>query len=118
MRCEGEEDARGASASAMLVAHMQALKRKSGESKPHLLVAHQVEGVEDIEKDDGPDDNAERRSHDSRDGGAAGFLFSFVGFDGKSATDIAQGPIARVTMPHRVPVGFHATWAAGEDLYG
>ena len=34
------------------------------------------------------------------------------------ATDIAQGPIASVAMPHRVPVGFHATWAAGEDLYG
>lgn len=33
------------------------------------------------------------------------------------ATDIAQGPIARVHMPHRVPYGFHAAWAAGEDLY-
>ena len=33
------------------------------------------------------------------------------------ATDIRQGPIARVAMPHRVPFGFHATWARGEDLY-
>ncbi|MEH6589018.1 MAG: carotenoid oxygenase family protein [Halioglobus sp.] len=34
------------------------------------------------------------------------------------ATDIAQGPVARVRMPHRVPFGFHATWASGEDFYG
>ncbi|MFT6050449.1 MAG: carotenoid cleavage dioxygenase-like enzyme [Halioglobus sp.] len=34
------------------------------------------------------------------------------------ARDIAQGPIARVQLPHRVPNGFHATWARGEDLYG
>jgi carotenoid cleavage dioxygenase-like enzyme len=34
------------------------------------------------------------------------------------ATDVAQGPIARVRMPHRVPWGFHATWARGEDLFG
>ena len=33
------------------------------------------------------------------------------------ATDVAKGPVARVTMPHRVPFGFHATWARGEDLY-
>jgi carotenoid cleavage dioxygenase-like enzyme len=33
------------------------------------------------------------------------------------ATDIAQGPIARVTLPQRVPFGFHATWAPGESLY-
>lgn len=35
-----------------------------------------------------------------------------------AATDIAQGPIAHVKMPQRVPFGFHATWARGEDLYG
>ena len=34
-----------------------------------------------------------------------------------AATDIAQGPICRVQLPHRVPFGFHATWARGEDLY-
>ena len=33
------------------------------------------------------------------------------------ATDITTGPVARVQMPHRVPYGFHATWARGEDLY-
>nr|MBP6724497.1 carotenoid oxygenase family protein [Halioglobus sp.] len=33
------------------------------------------------------------------------------------ATDIETGPLARVAMPHRVPYGFHATWARGEDLY-
>lgn len=32
------------------------------------------------------------------------------------ATDIEQGPIARVKMPHRVPAGFHATWARPQDL--
>jgi carotenoid cleavage dioxygenase-like enzyme len=34
------------------------------------------------------------------------------------ATDIALGPIARVQLPHRVPFGFHATWARGADLFG
>jgi carotenoid cleavage dioxygenase len=33
------------------------------------------------------------------------------------ATAIERGPLARVKMPHRVPLGFHATWARGEDLY-
>lgn len=33
------------------------------------------------------------------------------------ATDITPGPIARVTLPQRVPFGFHATWVAGVDLY-
>ena len=33
------------------------------------------------------------------------------------ARDITRGPMARVRMPHRVPAGFHATWAAGEDLF-
>jgi carotenoid cleavage dioxygenase-like enzyme len=33
------------------------------------------------------------------------------------ATDIEAGPVARVRMPHRVPYGFHATWARGEQLY-
>ena len=34
------------------------------------------------------------------------------------ATDIVQGPIARVTMPQRIPFGFHATWATGDDMKG
>ena len=33
------------------------------------------------------------------------------------ATDIAAGPVARVKMPQRVPAGFHAAWARGEDIY-
>lgn len=33
------------------------------------------------------------------------------------ATAIESGPVARVKMPHRVPFGFHATWAQGEVLY-
>lgn len=32
------------------------------------------------------------------------------------ATDIEQGPIAKVLLPHRVPAGFHATWARAEDM--
>ena len=34
------------------------------------------------------------------------------------ATDIAQGPVARVTMPRRIPFGFHATWATQQDIAG
>ncbi len=34
------------------------------------------------------------------------------------AQDIEQGPICRVKLPHRVPFGFHACWARGEDLFG
>ncbi|MEH6587390.1 MAG: carotenoid oxygenase family protein [Halioglobus sp.] len=33
------------------------------------------------------------------------------------AQDIEQGPVCRVQLPHRVPFGFHANWARGEDLY-
>jgi carotenoid cleavage dioxygenase-like enzyme len=33
------------------------------------------------------------------------------------ATDIEAGPVARVCLPHRVPFGFHASWARGEALY-
>ena len=29
------------------------------------------------------------------------------------ATDVAAGPMARVTLPQRVPFGFHASWAPG-----
>ena len=29
------------------------------------------------------------------------------------ATDVAAGPMARVTLPQRVPFGFHASWAHG-----
>lgn len=28
------------------------------------------------------------------------------------------GPIARIAIPQRVPMGFHATWISGENFYG
>ena len=33
------------------------------------------------------------------------------------ARDVSAGPMARVKLPHRVPVGFHGWWARGEDLF-
>jgi carotenoid cleavage dioxygenase-like enzyme len=33
-----------------------------------------------------------------------------------NAKDIAAGPVGRVTLPCRVPMGFHATWAPGEQI--
>ncbi len=33
------------------------------------------------------------------------------------ARDISQGPVCRVQLPQRVPAGFHANWARGEDLW-
>jgi carotenoid cleavage dioxygenase-like enzyme len=33
------------------------------------------------------------------------------------ARDITRGPICRVQLPQRVPAGFHANWARGEDLW-
>ncbi len=35
-----------------------------------------------------------------------------------SARDIEAGPIARVELPRRVPLGFHATWVTGAELDG
>lgn len=32
------------------------------------------------------------------------------------AADLAAGPVARVLLPQRVPLGFHATWVRGEQL--
>ena len=32
------------------------------------------------------------------------------------ASDIAHGPVARVRIPHRIPLGFHSTWVPGEML--
>ncbi len=62
-----------------------------------------------------------------RDGGTAeddGYLVSFVTDerDGRSevqildAADLTAGPIGRVLLPQRVPVGFHATWVRGDQL--
>ncbi len=33
------------------------------------------------------------------------------------AQDVQAGPVCSVRLPHRVPSGFHATWARGEELY-
>lgn len=34
------------------------------------------------------------------------------------ARDITPGPVCRVQLPQRVPYGFHASWARGEDIWG
>ncbi|MFK7830053.1 MAG: carotenoid oxygenase family protein [Congregibacter sp.] len=47
---------------------------------------------------------------DSNDWSSACLVFN--------AQSIEDGPIARVQIPQRVPYGFHATWARGEDLFG
>lgn len=62
-----------------------------------------------------------------RDGGVAeddGYLVSFVTdeHEGRSevqildAADLTAGPVGRVLLPQRVPVGFHATWVRAEQL--
>jgi carotenoid cleavage dioxygenase-like enzyme len=33
------------------------------------------------------------------------------------ARDITRGPVCRVQLPQRVPAGFHANWARGEELW-
>jgi carotenoid cleavage dioxygenase len=35
-----------------------------------------------------------------------------------SAREIADGPIARVKLPARVPSGFHAKWLPGDRIWG
>jgi len=53
-----------------------------------------------------------------------GYLFSFVhdARERKSelwiidAREVSRGPVARLDIPHRVPIGFHATWVPGEDI--
>ena len=53
-----------------------------------------------------------------------GYLVSFVTdeCDGRSeveildAANLAAGPVARVLLPQRVPVGFHATWVRPDQL--
>jgi carotenoid cleavage dioxygenase len=60
------------------------------------------------------------------DGEDDGYLVSYV-YDereGRSevevldARDVTAGPICRVCLPVRVPIGFHATWIPGERLPG
>ena len=62
-----------------------------------------------------------------RDGSTAeddGYLVNFVwdGDEQKSkvyvfdAKDVSKGPVCKITLPQRVPNGFHATWVSGERL--
>lgn len=62
-----------------------------------------------------------------RDGSAGeddGYLVTFVTDEreGRSevqvldASDITKGPVARVLLPQRVPLGFHATWVRSDQL--
>jgi carotenoid cleavage dioxygenase len=62
-----------------------------------------------------------------RPGGTAeddGWLVSFVHDEAEQrsevvvldASDLAAGPVARVLLPARVPIGFHATWVRGDQL--
>lgn len=64
-----------------------------------------------------PADNATSEDH--------GYVISFVQdnrkegsevhiFDGR---DIEKGPVCRLTLPCRIPEGFHATWARGDLLH-
>jgi carotenoid cleavage dioxygenase-like enzyme len=34
------------------------------------------------------------------------------------ARDVSSGPVCRIRLPVRVPLGFHATWVPGERLPG
>ena len=34
------------------------------------------------------------------------------------ARDVTAGPLCRLQLPVRVPLGFHATWVPGESLPG
>jgi carotenoid cleavage dioxygenase len=53
-----------------------------------------------------------------------GWLVTFVVERGREdaeavildANDVARGPVARVRIPNRVPVGFHADWVPGWQL--
>jgi len=45
---------------------------------------------------------------DTSDWSSSGLVFD--------ARDISTGPIAKIKLPHRVPVGFHGNWARGEEL--
>ncbi len=61
---------------------------------------------------------------DGSTGDDDGYLVSFVTDerDGRSeveildASDISAGPVARVRLPQRVPLGFHATWVRTDQL--
>ncbi|WP_313885785.1 carotenoid oxygenase family protein [Fodinicola feengrottensis] len=62
-----------------------------------------------------------------RDGSTSdddGYLVTFVQDEGENrseldifdAADVSAGPVARVLLPQRVPLGFHATWVRADQL--
>ncbi|OUC90621.1 carotenoid oxygenase family protein [Streptosporangium minutum] len=64
-----------------------------------------------------------------RDGATAeddGYLVSFVTDEREGtsevqvlhAADLTAGPVARIVLPRRVPLGFHATWVRADQLKG
>ncbi|WP_066372857.1 carotenoid oxygenase family protein [Herbidospora mongoliensis] len=61
---------------------------------------------------------------DNAQGEDDGYLVSFVTDEREQrsevqildASDITKGPVARVLLPQRVPLGFHATWVRGDQL--
>ncbi|MYW06592.1 carotenoid oxygenase family protein [Streptomyces sp. SID3343] len=65
-------------------------------------------------------------ARDDSTGEDDGYLVSFVTDEreGRSevvvldAADLAAGPVCRVLLPVRVPVGFHATWVRADQLGG
>jgi carotenoid cleavage dioxygenase len=65
-----------------------------------------------------PRSNAPDRDEDD------GYLVSFVHDENErrsevvvlDARDVSAGPIARVLLPGRVPIGFHACWVRGDQL--
>lgn len=68
-------------------------------------------------------DSATGNPHSAEDDG---YLVTFVQDEraGRSevdildAADLAAGPVARVLLPQRVPLGFHATWVRADQLRG
>ncbi|WP_062344553.1 carotenoid oxygenase family protein [Herbidospora yilanensis] len=61
---------------------------------------------------------------DNSSGEDDGYLVTFVTDDRDDrsevqildASDITKGPVARVLLPQRVPLGFHATWVRSDQL--
>jgi carotenoid cleavage dioxygenase len=45
---------------------------------------------------------------DTRDWTSACWIFD--------AHDVAAGPVAKLSLPHRLPGGFHAVWVEGAEL--
>jgi carotenoid cleavage dioxygenase len=93
------------------------------------IVRHDLETGAAEEHSDGPGAFYSEAPFAPRDGGIAeddGYLVSFVwnGAAGRSelhvldAREVARGPIARVVLPQRVPLGFHATWIPASRLAG